>query len=248
MNGVIHEFNELFPGLRTVRGLARHSESNGGNEKSNRTVEERLGVLMSEYNSNHWSVLCKLAQWIINTSFHKGIKRVPYNSLTGQNPRVGLSSLPIDSKLLDQLHTEADLLEALGCDPCTRLEDATLPASMPTSVPEQMSCREEYRAALSSISSLQSDNEQLTQRLVAAESLLKANNISFVERPLNVEEKSITQDHGCPDPPLNMIDCSTFFDLDKSQYVMKPGLNEKMPALPITDMDNIINGGKFGSF
>jgi len=79
-------------------------------------------------------------------------------------------------------------------------------------VPERMSYREEYRASLSSISSLQSDYEQLAQRLVAAESLLKANNISFVEQPLSVEERSITQEHGCPDPPLNMRDPSTTED------------------------------------
>ena len=81
-----------------VRGTPCHSESNGGIERSNRTVEDRLGALMDQYKCNCWSILCKLVQWCNNTSVHTAIGDIPYRSLTGQNPSVGISSLPLSKK------------------------------------------------------------------------------------------------------------------------------------------------------
>jgi hypothetical protein len=75
---VITEIKQLWPGVLMVKGSARHSQSNGGNEHVNRTVQVKLGSWMTENNSNHWSVGCMIVQWQYNTSFHSGIRAVPY--------------------------------------------------------------------------------------------------------------------------------------------------------------------------
>ena len=104
----------MWPGCKLVRGTPRHSESNGGVERRNRTTETRLGAMMEEYQSNRWSVLCKLVQWQMNASHHKAINGIPYHSFTGQLPAVGLSNLPLDANIMDRLFTEASLVEAFG--------------------------------------------------------------------------------------------------------------------------------------
>jgi len=43
LNEVINEIKLLWPECRMVRGSPRHSPSNGGVEKLNRTMEEKLG-------------------------------------------------------------------------------------------------------------------------------------------------------------------------------------------------------------
>ena len=106
---MILEIKNLWPEVKLVRGSARHSESNGGVERVNQTVEKKLGAWMKDNSLKRWSVGCKLIQWRINTSMHWGIKSVPYVLTYGHRPRVGISGLPIDSAVLDALATEADL-------------------------------------------------------------------------------------------------------------------------------------------
>ena len=74
--------------------------------------------------SSRWSVGCKLVRWQINAKYHTGIKEVPYRAGFGQLPRVGISSLPLQKELIEQLATEAQLLAALGLDPEAVLEEA----------------------------------------------------------------------------------------------------------------------------
>ena len=99
----------MWPEVKLVRGSSRHSESNGGVERANQTVEKKLGKWMKDNNSRRWSIGCKIIQWQINTSMHLGIKAVPYRLTYGQKPRVGISNLPLDPSVLDALATEADL-------------------------------------------------------------------------------------------------------------------------------------------
>ncbi len=44
LNEVINEIKLLWPECRIVRGSPRHSLSNGGVERLNRTMEEKLGA------------------------------------------------------------------------------------------------------------------------------------------------------------------------------------------------------------
>jgi hypothetical protein len=93
----------FWPACHLIRGKPRHSESNGGVERSNRTVEDKLGLWMSENKSQHWSV------------------GLPLVLFTGQNPRVGISSLPIDPELIKKLYTEVQV-SALSDGQSTRTE------------------------------------------------------------------------------------------------------------------------------
>jgi hypothetical protein len=49
-----------------------------------------------------------------NDRHHKTINTTPYNLLYGQHPRVNISDLNFDQKLLNQLSSEADLETLLG--------------------------------------------------------------------------------------------------------------------------------------
>ena len=178
------------PNTMVLRGMARHSETNGGIEGRNRTAEERLGALMSQFNSTRWAILCKLVQWIMNTSKHTAMKKVPYHALTGQNPQSGLFCFPMAPALLNALHSEAELLIALGIDGETSLENAVLP-ELPNETAlatEPRSCRNEYRSASSRISDLESENQTLKNKLAAAELALSLHGIEYPFQPPSPEQ------------------------------------------------------------
>ena len=124
---VILEIKVLWPECRMVRGSPRHSQSNGGIERANRTVEAKLGAWMKDNSSKRWSVGAKIIQWRFNTQINKSIgNKTAYQLTFGQRPRVGISSLPIDLSLLDKLATEAELNKLLNVPINIPLEDAVL--------------------------------------------------------------------------------------------------------------------------
>jgi hypothetical protein len=106
---VITEIKKLWPECRMVRGSPRYSQSNGGVERVNRTVQYKLGHWMNETNSVRWTIGCKLVQWRYNTQHHRTVGTTPYHLLVGQAPGVGISQLPLDTALLNTLATEAEL-------------------------------------------------------------------------------------------------------------------------------------------
>jgi hypothetical protein len=106
---VIKELKNLWPECQMVRGSPRHSESNGGVERVNQTVQRKLGGWMKTNASKHWSIGCKIVQWRINTQHHRIIKDTPYHLVYGQHPRVGISNLPLEEDVLNNLVTEAGL-------------------------------------------------------------------------------------------------------------------------------------------
>ncbi len=93
-----------------MRGSPRHSKSNGGVERVNQTVQKKLGAWMKENKSKHWLIGCKIAQWRYNTQIHQTLQDGPYHLAFGQQPRVGISNLPISLELLRNLITEAELI------------------------------------------------------------------------------------------------------------------------------------------
>jgi hypothetical protein len=109
MDLVIKEVKNLWPVCQMVRGSPRHSESNGGVERVNQTVQKKLGGWMKTNNSKHWSVGCKIVQWRINTQIHQTLKDTPYHLTFSQHPRVGISNLPVAESVLAKLRTEAEL-------------------------------------------------------------------------------------------------------------------------------------------
>ena len=77
----------------------------------NRQVEYKLAHWMDKNKTTSWAAGCDTVQWACNTQHHKvlGQHCSPYLLTFGQNPRVGLSSLPIDKELLATMLTERDL-------------------------------------------------------------------------------------------------------------------------------------------
>ena len=123
LNEVINEIKLLWPECRMVRGSPRHSPSNGGVERLNRTMEEKLGAWMASTGNTNWSIGCRLMMWRYNTQEHRTVGDVPYRLVFGQMPRVGISSLHLSSTVIDSLATEAELNRV--CDYVGKDPDAT---------------------------------------------------------------------------------------------------------------------------
>ncbi len=71
INAVISKIKQFWPEYQLVRGSPKHSESNGGVERVNLTIQKNLGAWMKENNkSTQWSIGCKIAQWRYNTQVH----------------------------------------------------------------------------------------------------------------------------------------------------------------------------------
>lgn len=124
---IIEELAAMWPEVKMVKGRARHSESNGGVERLNQTVQRRLSAWMTQSRSRNWGVGARLVQWAINTTFHNAIRMTPYEAVFGQKPRVGISSLPLSKELLASLHDEEELMRALE----VRDDDAGAAAETP---------------------------------------------------------------------------------------------------------------------
>jgi len=107
-----------------VRGSPRHSESNGGVERVNQTVQKKLGAWMKENKTKHWSIGCKIAQWRYNTQVHQTLRDTPYHLTFGQHPRVGISNLPLSSEILKNLASEANLNDVYSRMQCGMINDS----------------------------------------------------------------------------------------------------------------------------
>ncbi len=106
---VIKELKHLWPECHLVRGSPRHSESNGGVEHVNQTVQKKLGAWMKENKTKHWAIGCRMVQWRYNTQVHQTLKDTPYHLTYGQHACVGISNLPVEPSVLANLTTEAGL-------------------------------------------------------------------------------------------------------------------------------------------
>jgi hypothetical protein len=63
LSEIITEVRQLWPECQTVRGSSRHSPSNGGVERANRTMQEKLGAWMKDCKSRQWTIGCHLMMW-----------------------------------------------------------------------------------------------------------------------------------------------------------------------------------------
>ena len=106
---VITEIQQLWPECHMVRGSPWHSESNGGVERVNQTVQAKLGTWMRDTQSRRWTVGCRIIMWRYNTQIHCTLGNVPYRLMFGQLSHVGISLLILDPDLINALCTEAQL-------------------------------------------------------------------------------------------------------------------------------------------
>ena len=75
---IIDEIKQVWPQCKIVHGRARHSQSQGGIERLNRTVEGKLATWMSDSKSKHWAVGRHFVRWQINTSLTEATNKKPY--------------------------------------------------------------------------------------------------------------------------------------------------------------------------
>ena len=126
---VIKEIKNLWPECMMVRGSPHHSESNGGVERVNQTVQKKLGGWMKTNKSNNWVIGCRMAMWRINTQVHQTMKDMPYHITYGQHPCVGISNLPVSAAILQNLSTEAELQDLYST---MNVDGVALPAPLST--------------------------------------------------------------------------------------------------------------------
>ncbi len=94
IDSVISKIKQFWPECQLVRRSPRHSESNGGVERVNQTIQKKLGAWMKENKHTQWSIGCKIAQWRYNTHIHHTLRDSSYHLTFGQHPCVGISNLP----------------------------------------------------------------------------------------------------------------------------------------------------------
>ena len=123
---IISEIKDVWPACKIVHGCARHSQSQGGIERLNRTCEGKLATWMSDNKSTKWSVGRLFVRWQINTAYTEATGRSPYFLTYGQEPRVGITSLPLAPELVSTLSSEADLNKAFGLDENAIIEEAAV--------------------------------------------------------------------------------------------------------------------------
>jgi hypothetical protein len=56
VEGIIHELRQLWPGCIMVKGAPYHSATNGGVERFNRTIQEKIRMWMIHNSSVRWSI------------------------------------------------------------------------------------------------------------------------------------------------------------------------------------------------
>lgn len=106
---------KLWPELKIVHGRSRHPKLQGIIERCNQDVENMLQAWMLDKNSTNWPIDSNFVQFQKNCS-HRVIGHSPYRALFGTNPKIGLSSTNLPSKIIKTLETEEDINEI--CQNC----------------------------------------------------------------------------------------------------------------------------------
>ncbi|MGA1646391.1 MAG: hypothetical protein ACO4AV_15605, partial [bacterium] len=163
---VIGEVNQLWPDCLMVRGSPRHSQSNGGVERVNRTVQTKLGAWMKENKSTNWSVGCRIIMFRYNTQYHHTVSNNPYRLVFGQNARVGISDLPFDRSLLEKLATEIELNSILPAQDHSGTEIET------TQTPEEVLLLESVKELPTvEVPTVENQKEHSSEKLLPVEDL-----------------------------------------------------------------------------
>ena len=106
MKQIIEEVKELWPEARLLHGRPYHSESQGGVERLNRVVRERIMKWMKSNSSTRWSFGVLMVKAAINQQKSSTTKMTPYELVFCQSPKVGINTLPLSTALIDTLRTE----------------------------------------------------------------------------------------------------------------------------------------------
>ncbi|CAM9380087.1 unnamed protein product, partial [Heterosigma akashiwo] len=90
VNKVIQNLEAIWPGLKIIHGRPRHSQSQGGVERLNRTFNEMLNKWLADNPGKTWKEGVGFLQWQHNTRLQEGVSTVPYKAAYGITPKVGI--------------------------------------------------------------------------------------------------------------------------------------------------------------
>ncbi|CAN0008561.1 unnamed protein product, partial [Heterosigma akashiwo] len=93
VNKVIQNLEAMWPGLKIMHGRPRHSQSQGGVERLNRTFNEMLNKWLADNPGKTWKKGVGFLQWQHNTRLQEGVSTVPYKAAYGITPKVGIEGL-----------------------------------------------------------------------------------------------------------------------------------------------------------
>ena len=83
VNKVIQNLEAMWPGLKIIHGRPRHSQSQGGVERLNRTFNEMLNKWLADNPGKTWKEGVGFLQWQHNTRLQEGFSTVPYKAAYG---------------------------------------------------------------------------------------------------------------------------------------------------------------------
>nr|XP_042896273.1 KRAB-A domain-containing protein 2-like [Parasteatoda tepidariorum] len=104
VNNVVTSLKEFWPALKP-----RHSQSQGSVERANQDIENILCAWMQDNKSDRWSEGLRFVQFTKNRAYHSGIKRTPYEALSGCKPKLGLTTFSLPEDVLKDVNTEEQL-------------------------------------------------------------------------------------------------------------------------------------------
>ncbi|KRZ15916.1 KRAB-A domain-containing protein 2 [Trichinella zimbabwensis] len=102
VNYIIAELISLWSEIAFVTVKPRHPQNQGGVERLNGIIQDKLAIWMKENNSKRWSMGLKFVQWQINISTHATTKQNPFKVMFGEEPSAGLKSHLLPQSLLKE--------------------------------------------------------------------------------------------------------------------------------------------------
>uniref|UniRef100_A0A4W3GZE2 KRAB-A domain-containing protein 2-like n=1 Tax=Callorhinchus milii TaxID=7868 RepID=A0A4W3GZE2_CALMI len=186
---IVTELKQVWPNLTLFHGQARHPQSQGSVERTNRDIKEMLGAWLSDNNAQDWTVGIKFVQFQKNSAHHSGISCSPYAAMFGNEARVGLTSSSLPTELISTLESELHLM-------------AVLPDNAPEEVPVDNYSNSSDTATEASMPPSDSDGATHTAKptsLSAGTSAEQHSPIEVIETPTT--SVSVSPDASITDPP-----------------------------------------------
>lgn len=104
---LVKRIYKIYPMIKIVHGDVIRSDENFVG-KSNLEIQNKLAEWCKKNNKCRWHLGLKFIQYEMNTYYHMGLRKSPFEAAFGSNPMAGLASyLPMD--IWNEVNTEEDL-------------------------------------------------------------------------------------------------------------------------------------------
>jgi len=101
---IIHELQQLWPGIHIINGDARDPRSQGLMTRGNEILKNKLSIWRASNKRQDWHIGLPLVVWTMNTLVCSATKNSPYYLVFRQHPRrnFALFSLLYDAKIINE--------------------------------------------------------------------------------------------------------------------------------------------------